>query len=61
MKKKLAIFVFGLLLSTTARAQQRPVTGSVTDENGLNAKLLKFEFEHPNSNVPASIFELYID
>lgn len=30
-------------------------------ENGLNAKLLKIEFEHPNSNVPASIFEIYID
>ncbi|MDP2338983.1 MAG: FAD-dependent oxidoreductase [Bacteroidota bacterium] len=30
-------------------------------ENGLSTKLLKFEFEHPNSNVPASIFEIYID
>jgi TonB-linked SusC/RagA family outer membrane protein len=33
MKKKLAIFVFGLLLSTTMWAQ-RAITGSVTDENG---------------------------
>ncbi len=29
--------------------------------NGIQTKLLKFEFEHPNSNVPASIFEIYID
>ncbi len=32
-----------------------------TPEHGLNAKLLKFEFEHPNANVPAAIFEIYID
>lgn len=30
-------------------------------ESGLTAKSLEFEFEHPNSNVPASIFEIYID
>ncbi|MBV5315038.1 MAG: FAD-dependent oxidoreductase [Prolixibacteraceae bacterium] len=30
-------------------------------ENGILTKLLKFEFEHANSNVPASIFEIYID
>ncbi|MBV5348499.1 FAD-binding dehydrogenase, partial [bacterium] len=30
-------------------------------ENGIQTKLLKFEFEHPNTNVPASIFEIYID
>ncbi len=30
-------------------------------QNGLNAELLKFEFKHPNTNVPASIFEVYID
>lgn len=30
-------------------------------ENGLSTKLLTFEFEQPNSNVPASIFEIYID
>jgi hypothetical protein len=29
--------------------------------NGIQTKLLKFEFEHPNLNVPASIFEIYID
>lgn len=34
---------------------------SWTPEHSLNAKLLKFEFAHPNSNVPASIFEIYID
>jgi hypothetical protein len=30
-------------------------------EFGFTAKSLKFEFEHPNSKVPASIFEIYID
>ncbi|MBL7969831.1 MAG: FAD-dependent oxidoreductase [Prolixibacteraceae bacterium] len=30
-------------------------------EKSLSAKLLKFEFEHPNPNVPASIFEIYVD
>ncbi len=29
-------------------------------EKGLKTRLLKFEFEHPNSNVPASIFDIYI-
>jgi hypothetical protein len=32
-----------------------------TPEMGLTVKSLMFEFEHPNSNVPASIFEIYID
>ncbi|MDP4187138.1 MAG: FAD-dependent oxidoreductase [Bacteroidota bacterium] len=32
-----------------------------TPENALKVKLLKFEFVHPNKNVPASIFEIYID
>ncbi|MBW8332300.1 MAG: FAD-dependent oxidoreductase [Prolixibacteraceae bacterium] len=30
-------------------------------KNGIQTKLLKFEFEHSNSNIPASIFEIYID
>ena len=29
--------------------------------NGFIARLLRFEVVHPNSNVPASIFEIYID
>jgi hypothetical protein len=30
-------------------------------ENGIQTKLLKFEFQHPDTHVPASIFEIYID
>ena len=30
-------------------------------DNVLNVRTLKFEFDHPGANVPASIFEIYID
>ncbi len=30
-------------------------------ENTLITRRLQFEFDHPNANVPASIFEIYID
>lgn len=30
-------------------------------ENSFHTKLLKFEFEHPSANVPASVFEIFID